>query len=165
MRVTLFPCGPAANESELRAFEYLKAKLLSEPGEGNWILLTNVAFSVTNQLQSDEIDIVAIGPPGVRVVEIKHWTTQWFDGHKIEVGDEANKLTVKARKVGTTLRRFSPNLPRVDGAVLLTQESSKVKRLDDQQIRGVTFHTLTNWKTAIGLEGPEVLSPQQVIAL
>jgi serine/threonine protein kinase len=165
MRVTLFPCGPAANESEQKAFAYLKSRLQSEPGEGNWVLLTNVAFSVTHQLQSDEIDIISIGPPGVRVVEVKHWTAQWFDAHKIEVGDEAERLTNKARKVGTTLRRLAPDLPRVDGAVLVTQEASKVRRLEDQRIRGVTFHTLGNWKTAIGFEGPRALSPEQVTAL
>jgi hypothetical protein len=32
MKVTLFPCGPAANESELKAFEFLKSRLQSEPG-------------------------------------------------------------------------------------------------------------------------------------
>src|SRR5262245_5310187 len=37
MRVTLFPCGPAANDSELKAFQHLKARLMSEPGEGTWV--------------------------------------------------------------------------------------------------------------------------------
>jgi hypothetical protein len=57
--------GPAANESELKAVEHLKNRLQHEGGDGHWVLLTNVAFSVTHQLQSDEFDIVAIGPPGV----------------------------------------------------------------------------------------------------
>ena len=73
MRVTLFPCGPAANESELKAFEHLKNRLQSEAGDEQWVLLTNVAFSVTHQLQSDEIDLIVIGPAGVRVIEVKHW--------------------------------------------------------------------------------------------
>jgi hypothetical protein len=162
MRVTLIPCGPAANESERKAFEYLKARLASEPQEGNWILLTNVALSVTHRLQSDEIDLIAIGPPGVRVLELKHWTAQWFDGHKIQVEDEVDKLTNKARKVGTTLRRFAPDLPRVEGAILLTQEPSKIRRLDDRQIRGVRFHTLANCMGAVGFNNPPVLRPEQV---
>ena len=110
MRVTLFHCGPAANESELKAFEHLKSRLQSEPGDDEWILLTNVAFSVTNQLQSDEIDIVAIGPPGAQVIEIKHWAAQWFDAHAVEVADEADRVTNKARKIGTTLRKVIPDL-------------------------------------------------------
>jgi serine/threonine protein kinase len=165
MWVTLFSCGPAANESELKAFQHLKGRLLSEPGEDTWVLLTNLAFSVTHQLQSDEIDLIAIGPPGVRVIEVKHWTAQWFDSHKIQVEDEADKLTNKARKIGTTLRRSFGGLPRVDGAILLTPESSKVKRLADQRVRGVTFHTLNDWQAAIGFGGPQVLSSQQVVSL
>jgi hypothetical protein len=72
MRVTPFSCGPAVNESELNAFKQLESRLRGIPGDGPWILLTNLAYSVTNQLQSDEIDIVAIGSPGVRVIEVKH---------------------------------------------------------------------------------------------
>jgi serine/threonine protein kinase len=165
MRVTVFPCGPAANESELKAFEHLQNWLRSEPCDEEWVLLTNLAFSVTHQLQSDEIDLVAIGPTGVRVIEVKHWTAQWFDGHKIDVEDETDRVTNKARKVGTTLRRVVPELPRVDGAILLTQEASKVKRLAGQEVRGVRFHTLNDWKAAIGFEAIRALSSQQVTRL
>ena len=162
MRVTLFPCGPAANESELKAFEHLKNRLQSESGDDEWILLTNVAFSVTNQLQSDEIDIVAIGPPGAQVIEIKHWTAQWFDAHPVEVEDEADRVTNKARKIGTTLRKVIRELPRVDGAILLTQEAAKVKRLTGQPVRGVSLHTLNDWKGAIGFDAQPVFLPWQV---
>ena len=133
MRLTIFPCGPAANESELKAFEHLKHGLEKEPGNAAWVLLTNLAFSVTNQLQSDEIDIVAIGPPGVRVVEVKHWTASWVEAHDDLIQQEADRVTNKARKIGTTLRKFFSGLPRVDGAILLTQEPSKVKRLAGKQ--------------------------------
>ena len=76
MQVTLCSCGPAVNESERKAFEHITTRLKSTPGDGKWLLLTNLAFSATHRLQSDEIDIVAIGPPGVRVIEIKHWTAR-----------------------------------------------------------------------------------------
>lgn len=89
MSVTLFHCGPAANESELKAFTHLQSRLQSEPNAGEWVLLTNLTFSVTNQLQSDEIDVVAIGPPGVRVIEVKHWTAQWCDAYESLVQDQA----------------------------------------------------------------------------
>src|SRR5262249_49069411 len=112
MNVTLFHCGPAANESELKGFEQLKNRLQSAPGNDDWVLFTNLAFSVTHQLQADEIDIVVIGPTGVRVIEIKHWTAQWVDEHKDQVEHEADKVTNKARKVGSTLRRYVPGLPR-----------------------------------------------------
>ena len=79
MKTTLFHCGPAANESEIKAFEYLKGQLQSTQGNNEWVILTNLAFSVTHQLQSAEIDIIVIGPPGVVVIEVKHWTAQWVD--------------------------------------------------------------------------------------
>jgi hypothetical protein len=49
MKVTPFHCGPAANESELRALEHLKSGLQSATGDDEWVLLTNLAFSVTHQ--------------------------------------------------------------------------------------------------------------------
>ena len=74
MTVTVFPCGAAVNESEVSAIEHLKSQLQNIGGTDEWILLTNLAFSVTHQFQSDEIDVIAIGPPGVRVIEVKHWS-------------------------------------------------------------------------------------------
>jgi len=70
---------------------------------------------------------------------------------------------MKARKIGSSLRRVVPALPRVDGVILLTQDSSKVKRISSHAIRGVVFHTLSDWKTAVGFDAPRVLSSQQVL--
>lgn len=184
MKVIHFPCGPAANESERKAFEHLKIRLQSTPsndGDDTWILLTNLAFSVTHQLQSDEIDIIAVGPPGVRVVEVKHWTPQWADANPVLVAQEADKVTNKARKIGSTLRKSVPELPRVDGAILLTRDPPKARRLvqkvmrgvglasnaqshAESVVRGVGLYTLHEWKAAIGF-GPEaaaVLRPPRV---
>lgn len=167
MKVRHFPCGPAANESELKAYSYIEHCLRSTLGDETWILLTNLTFSVTHQLQSDEIDIVAIGPSGVRVVEVKHWTPQWVDGHRDVVEQEADRVTNKARKIGTTLRRSVRTLGHVDGSILLTRDTSKMKRWTGPPIRGVTIHTLTQWKDAIGLElgSSSTLRPAEVKAL
>ena len=162
MKVTLFHCGPAVNESERTAFEQIKSRLISVPGEEEWVLLTNLTFSATHRLQSDEIDIVAIGPPGVRVIEIKHWTAAWADRRPDLVEREADRVTNKARKIGTTLRKKAPNLGRVDGAFLVTEASSKVNRFQGRVVRGVPFHTLKTWRNAIGLESPSSLSPQEI---
>jgi len=162
MKVTLFPCGPAANESELKAFDRLRSSLQSTEGDDEWVLLTNLTFSVTHQLQSSEIDIVAIGPPGVRVIEVKHWTAPWVDSHEDLVIQEADRLTNKARKIGTTLRKIVSDLPHVEGAILLTQQPSKVKRHAGKVVRGVRFHTLNQWKDAIGFDSRRSLSAGQV---
>jgi hypothetical protein len=63
MRVTVFPCGAAVNESEATAIDRLTRELQKIGSDDEWILLTNLAFSVTHQFQSDESDIIAIGPP------------------------------------------------------------------------------------------------------
>ncbi len=165
MNVILFPCGPAANESELKAAEHLKSRLQAEPGDDDWILLANLAFSVTHQLQSDEIDLVVIGPSGVRVIEVKHWTQQWVEANRDLVQQEADRVTNKARKIGTTLRRAFSELPRVDGAILLTQDASKVKRLAGQEVRGVRFHSLNEWKAVVDFDSPRVLSPADIARL
>ena len=113
MRVKIVQCGSLANESERKAIEHLKQGLLSEPGDEEWILLTNLAFSLTQRLQSDEIDIVAIGPPGVRVIEVKHWSPEWVRNSEADIGREADLVTSKARKIGTSLRKHLPDLPHV----------------------------------------------------
>src|SRR5690606_6607777 len=155
-------CGPAANESELKCFDFLKNRLVAEASDSEWVLLTNLAFAVTHQLQADEIDIVAIGPTGARVIEVKHWSPQWIEEHKRELEDEADRVTGKARKIGTTLRRVVKDLDFVAGEILLTQEPSKVKRFSGQTVRGVTIYTLNGWKAALGLDAPPRWSAQQV---
>ena len=165
MKVTFFSCGPVANESELKALAHLKSRLQAESGGDQWILLGNLAFSVTHQLQSDEIDIVVIGPPGVRVLEVKHWAPQWVDTNEHLVEQEADRVTNKARKIGTTLRKAYQALPRVDGAILLTQETSQVKRLVGREVRGVRFHSLNEWKTAIDFDASRALSPTDITRL
>ena len=163
--MVLFSCGAAANESELTAFSHLKTRLQSAEGDDEWVLLSNLALSMTHHLQSDEIDLVAIGPSGVRVVEIKHWAAQWVDANQDAVEREADRVTSKAKKVATTLRKLVPALPRVDGVFLLTQDASKVKRLSGREIRGVRFHSLQEWSTAIGVGGQRLLSSSDVTRL
>ncbi len=162
MKVTHFECGPAANESERKAFAHLKSRLISVPGEGEWILLTNLAFSATDQRQSDEIDLVAIGPSGVRVIEVKHWSEQWVDSNKDVVEQAADLVTNKAKKVATTLRKIVPSLGRVDGVFLLTRDPLRVKSLAGKKIRGVQYHVLSGWRDAIGIDSPSALTPAQV---
>ena len=162
MKVTHFACGPAANESELKALSHLKQKLRSIPGDDEWMLLTNLAFSVTHQHQSDEIDIVAIGPPGIRVIDVKHWNAQWIDSNSYSVEHEAERVTNKARKIGTTLRKIVPELGHVDGVFLLTQAPSKMKRFAGKKVRGVQYHILTDWKGTIDFDSPHMLTPLQV---
>ena len=165
MKVTHFSCGVASNESELKALNVLKYYLESTQGNGEWVLLTNLAFSFNNQHQSDEIDIIAIGPPGVRVIEVKHWTAKWVKSHEDTVNHAADLVTSKARRVGTTLRKFVQDLRFVEGAFLLTQDSSSVEKLSGEKRKGVRFYTLGDRKEVLGLDSEHVLSNQQVQVL
>ena len=163
MKVDHVPCGPAVNESERKALERIKSRLRSEPGSDEWLLLTNLAFSSTHLRQSDEIDIVAIGPLGVQVVEVKHWTETWVKQHRDLVEWEAERVSEKARKIGTTLRKQVANLPKVDGVFLITQAASKVATIRDLgPVRGVPFHTLKTCDDAVGLFAQKVLSQDEV---
>ena len=163
-RVKVVSCGPTVNESERKAIAQLKTRLISAQPDGEWLLLTNLPFSATHRLQSDEIDILAIGPPGVRVVEVKHWSAAWVRRNALLVEQAADLVTAKARKVGTTLRRRFPEVGRVDGAFLLTESATKTKGLESP-VRGVPFHTLKTWRDALGYGAPSVLSTQQVRTL
>lgn len=163
MKVHHVPYGPAVNESERKAFEQLKARLKSEPGDDEWLLLTNLAFSPTHRRQSDEIDIVAIGPPGVQVIEVKHWTEAWVKRNSELVEQEADRVTAKARKVGTTLRNRIADLPLVDGVFLVTEATAKTAALEGRgPVRGVPFHTLKTWRDAVGFHARKVLSPEHI---
>ena len=162
MKVQIITCGPFANDSERKAGEQLKTSLISELGDGEWLLLTNLAFSATHQRQFDEIDVVAIGPPGVRIIEVKHWTAAWVNRNTERVDHEADRVTAKARRVGTTLRRRIGTLGQVDGVFLVTEDASKVRPLEGRTVRGVRFHTLRACPRALGLEGRASLSPQQI---
>ena len=167
MNLTPFHCGPFANESERTAFEHLRSRIESSLGasDDQWILLTNLTWSVTHQFQADEIDLIAIGPPGVRVIEVKHWSRRWVEAHPDLVDQEADRVTNKARKIGTTSRKSVPDLGRVDGAILLTRESPGVRELASRFVRGVQFCTLKEWRQAIDFDAAPVLRPQQVARL
>ena len=165
MRIRLIPCGPAVNESERKAFEQLKSRLISESTSDDWLLATNLPFSATSYRQSDEIDIVVIGPPGVRIIEVKHWTAAWVNRNPELVEQEAERITGKARRIGTTLRSKVERLPWVDGVFLVTEVAPKVRALENRKVRGVAFHTFRTWQGAVGFHSQPVLSSREIRTL
>ena len=165
MTIHFIPCGPPANESEEKSFDYLKRRLISEASDQEWILLANLALSITQNFKSDEIDLIAIGPGGVKVIEIKHWSGDWISRNQQKVEDEAERLNAKARKVATTLRRKVPDLPFVKGEFLLSQDFSRVKKVVGKDYRGATLYHLNQWKDLIGFDQPHVLSPPQIASI
>ena len=166
MPVQCIPCGDFANESEQQAAKKLCAALESRGTSGKWVLLTNLTFSVSKHAQTDEIDILAIGPQGVRVVEVKHWSASWVDENFGLVEQEAEKLARKARRIGTILRVRFPQLPVVEGAVLLTRTPSKIRKLIDRApVRGIRLFSLHQCDTIVGLDQPVELTDDDVDAI
>lgn len=166
MKVRLIPFGPAVNESEKHALDYVTRQLESASGEDEWMLLTNVMFSVSHVLQSDEIDLVAIGPPGVRIIEVKHWNPQWVKDNGQTVKAEADRVSMTARRVGTTLRRRVSGLPEVDAVILVTWKASEWRAGNPPRaVRGVPLVPLDGWQEALGLGDPAVLSREEMCLL
>jgi serine/threonine protein kinase len=87
------------------------------------------------------------------------------ESHQNTVESEADKLTTKARKIGTTLRKALPDLARVDGVFLLTQPQAKIKKILSKPVRGVTFCGLSQWKDAVNFEGTTQLNAKQIASI
>ena len=166
MKAQVIPCGKPVNDSERRAFSHFKRSLESVQGDDLWYLLTNLSFSSRNDRQSDEIDLVAVGPSGVRVVEVKHWGPSWIMAHPQEVAQQAEKVTLKAKRVGAALRRKYPETGHVNGVLVTTvRPHAGIEHLRGSRVRGVPFHALEDWKLAIGFDSSSRLSQDQVEGL
>ena len=162
MKVISVCCGPPVNESEKVALRSIHDRLKSEPGDCEWMLLSNLPFSSSNRYQSDEIDMVVIGPPGVTVIEVKHWNADWIKRNPESVENAADLLTNKARRVGTNLRKKVSQLGKVEGTFLLTDTTTKTKNLADASVRGVPFYNLRTCLDAISFAGRPELSTEQI---
>jgi hypothetical protein len=93
------PCGHFETKSEEDAIAYLKPRLSTD-----WILLSNFQHSSKPARAPDDIDILAIGPAGVFVIEVKHWDVAFLKENAAKVEYEANKLNGKARRVASRVK-------------------------------------------------------------
>ena len=151
MIVNVISCGEYANESERKAVEHLKSNLQKQPGNDLWILLCNLSLSVSDHFKSSEIDIIAIGPPGVVVIEVKHWKESWVKDNLVKVDKDAEILNGKTRKVATVVKKSYPS-QYIDCTFLITQDSQYSRNLLGVKKKGVEFFLLNNWKGAIKFE-------------
>ena len=60
MRVDHVPFGPFGNASEERACQHLSRRLMAEPSDARFVILTNMAHSITSGGQPDEIDLILV---------------------------------------------------------------------------------------------------------
>ena len=149
MRVIVINCGDYGNESEKTAIEHLKSNLQRQPGDDLWILLCNLSLSINDNFKSSEIDIIAIGPPGVVVIEVKHWKESWFDSNPSKVDKYVDILSGNAKKVATIVKRHYPKANYIDCTFLITENPQFCRNFFGVQKKGVSFFPLNNWKGAI----------------
>lgn len=149
------PCGPCVNESERHAIECIKARLQNTTS-GPWVLLSNLNHSVSAQRRSDEIDGVLIGPPGVVVIEVKHWDQEYL---KRGVEAEADCLDAKAKRIrGKIPPGISPGF--VEGRFLLTRGLLRVA--NHAPIRGIRFFGLPECEELASINALARLSANEI---
>ncbi len=149
------PCAPCVNESERIAIECLTARL-TNVASGPWILLSNLNHSVSIQHPSDEIDGVLIGPPGVVVIEVKHWDQ---DNLKRGVEDAAELLNAKAKRVrGKIPPGIDPGF--VEGRFLLTRGQLRLAK--QAPVRGIRFFGVPESAELAGITAPARLSADEI---
>jgi serine/threonine protein kinase len=163
MSVQHIPCGAPANASEVLAAERCVAALQELGDGGRWVVLSNLASSSSALHQSDELDLVCIGPRGVVLIEDKHWDAAWMRDHRVTVEAEAEKLTAKAKRLAGRVRSLLPGAaPKVEQWLLLTRDSGGTK-LDP--VRGVPVRTLKTLADAFRAMPVNVLTAVQVDTL
>jgi hypothetical protein len=138
--------------------ERLLSKLKAMNASQHWVLLTNLAYSIDPRGTPLEIDIIAVGTPGIQVIEVKHWDRAYLRAHPTIVEHEAVKLHGKAQKLATTLRRFLPDLPYVTGSFLLTREKDSIGNASRPQVKGAMFYSLPEWKQILAVDSPSLLA-------
>jgi serine/threonine protein kinase len=161
MSVRFIPCGEFVNASERTAVERLRAKLQSV--EAFWILLSNLNHSAQPGSRSDEIDLIAIGPPGIYAIEIKHWDAAYLRQQALIAEPEAERINAKAKRIAGQLRRhFDPGF--VTARLLVTRGELRLETAGKPRslLRGVAVFGLPEWRELLTVDGPTRLTPAQV---
>ncbi len=157
--VRFLPCGEFVNESERLAGERLRSKLQSTGAR--WILLSNLNHSSHPAARSDEIDVVAIGPSGVYVIEIKHWDGIYLKQQSFIAEQEAERINTKAKRIAGKLRqRFDPGF--VSARLLLTRGELRFEVGKRPVLRGVPVFGLSEWRELLDVAGSVRLTPELI---
>ncbi len=134
------------NASEVAAESKLKAVLNALNDPVPWIVFAGLASSSSPLYQSDDLDLVPIGPRGVFLIEVKHWDAAWINGNRATAEAEAEKLTSKAKRLAGRVKRvLTLNPPKVNQAFLVTREP--VGQNLPKKLRGVPVWTLRELAT------------------
>ncbi|MDW8208639.1 MAG: NERD domain-containing protein kinase family protein, partial [Chloroherpetonaceae bacterium] len=153
MHVKHIPCGEYANQSEQNALEFLRQRLNSEAGSDTWFLLTNLLLSLGHESLPEEIDLLAVGPTGVFVVEVKHWDASLLKSTTAEAEKAAERTAMKAKKIAGKLKNvlsFDPGF--VQPRLLFTRnDREKHSTPTRRTIEGVPVFGLAEWRELLDL--------------
>jgi serine/threonine protein kinase len=102
--------------------------------------------------QPDEIDMVVVGSTGIHVIEVKHWDRSFVRSKRWVVEREADRITQKARRIGTKLRSKRPELRFVCPKMVFTKEPKTLRPETEESVRGVRLYALADWRSLIDLD-------------
>jgi hypothetical protein len=100
--------------------------------------------------------MIVVSSGGAVVIEVKHWDRARLKANAWEVEDQADLVTLKAKRVAGRLRELQPKLGFVKAKMLLTKEGKSLRQGSQQpNVRGVTLHGLADLKALL----EEALTP------
>ena len=102
MAVKIIRFSEPVNASEVTARAKCKTALEALGDSVFWIVFAGLASSSSPLHQSDDLDLVPIGPRGVFLIETKHWNAAWINDNRASAEAEAEKLTAKAKRLSWT---------------------------------------------------------------
>lgn len=140
MAVKIIRFSEAVNASEVTAEAKCKTALEALSDTAPWNVFAGLASSSSPLHQSDDLDLVPIGPRGVFLIEVKHWDAAWINDNKATAEAEAEKLTAKAKRLSGRVKRALSESPKVIQAFLITREPAGPNL--PPTIRGVPVWTL-----------------------
>ena len=140
MAVRIIRFSDPVNASEVAAQTKCKSALETLGDSVSWIVFAGLASSSSPLHQSDDLDLVPIGPRGVFLIEVKHWDGAWINDNKASAETEAEKLTAKAKRLSGRVKRALSASPKVIQAFLITREPAGPNL--PTTIRGVPVWTM-----------------------
>lgn len=165
--VRVIQCADFVTQSERDAVQLLKSQLINRGGDEHWNLICNYLSSSAPQLQSDEIDVVVVGPPGIKLVEVKFWDKIYVQGanHQLVVEHEAEKLARKNRRLAGKLKRLLRfDFGFIPGRFFLNKSradrfTTGAARLS---VQGIPFYGVSEWADLLDIGSESRLSASQI---
>jgi serine/threonine protein kinase len=139
--------APPVNESEKSAFaSIMKAAAEAPYNTSDFLLVTNLMLARGISNTSDEIDAILIGPQGVVVIEVKHWSWDnvWDKKrNRSALQDAVHLIEKKARKIKGALNGLIGET-WVKSALFLTNQKALPKLTADRtrKFQGTEIWTL-----------------------